>query len=83
MTYHHDGTLRPVTAFDAPGYMEPRLINVWSKAVAVRGHVDDWAAYCGRSDWTDGMTASQGDRLDQEEAARLFPVWAEHLSYRR
>ena len=47
------------------------------KVVAVTGHMNDWAAYIGPSDWTDERVAEQGDKLSPEQAGPLFYVLRE------
>ena len=42
------------------------------KIVAVIGHMGDWAAYRGLTDWTDEEVASSGDKLSREAAEALF-----------
>ena len=44
------------------------------KVVAVAGHVNDWAAYIGPTDWSDQEVAENGDKLDKKAAEALFYV---------
>jgi hypothetical protein len=54
------------------------------KIVAVAGHANDWAAYRGYSDWPDELVASNGDKIEQEQAEAVFWAMANSgRSYRR
>lgn len=43
------------------------------RVVAVEGAVNDWAAYESPISWPAEKTMEEGDKLNEEEAARLFP----------
>ena len=49
--------------------------------VAVRGAIDDWAAYEGPNDEDVQWVMDHGDKLDEDQARDLFPAFA-HLRYR-
>jgi hypothetical protein len=44
------------------------------RVVAVRGDVDDWAAYAGPASWPEQQVREHGNKLLQEDAARIFPI---------
>ena len=43
------------------------------KVVAV-AYADNWAAYCGPTEWPDQRVAEQGDKLSRRAAEALFDV---------
>jgi len=45
------------------------------KVVGIAGFNNDWAAYCGPSDWSDEMVAEQGSKLAYEQVESLFYVF--------
>ena len=51
--------------------------------VATEGGADVWAAYARPMPTTAQEVRSNGEKISYEEAARLFPEWAERLSWRR
>jgi hypothetical protein len=48
--------------------------NLCYVVVATVGDVGDWAAYAGLADWTPDQVATEGEKIDQKAAERLFPV---------
>jgi len=73
MSYHNKHAVHP-------NELEPGD-RMAIKIVAVIGHANDWAAYEANSQWSDDVTATNGDKIDAEAARRLFPV-CRHLTYR-
>lgn len=64
----------------APGDLTPgtQIVALFGekKVVAVVGYgPGDWAAYQGPGDWTDDRVADRGDKLAEEIALRLFPMF--------
>ena len=61
-----------------------RIVAQEWRAVAVKGGIDDWAAYCAPAErqWSDEKIASSGVKLTIEEARLRFPL-LNHALYRR
>ena len=58
---------------DAPGDIKDGDAVYWT-CVAVAGQANDWAAYQGFG--SPHLVRTQGEKLDQEVAERLFPIMA-------
>jgi len=42
--------------------------------VAIRGGIHDWAIYCGLTSWSEGLVASNGNKVhDEETIKKLVP----------
>jgi hypothetical protein len=53
------------------------------RVVAVKGQIEDWAAYKGPSDWSDEMICSNGNKIPENAARELFYVFdASGMRYR-
>lgn len=67
---------KPDTQIAYPGEISGRIF------VAVIGWVNDFAVYTAPQEWTVDHTASNGDKIGEDEARRLFPNMKGY-SYRR
>jgi hypothetical protein len=68
--------LAPDTQIAFPGTVNGKIV------VAVVGWVNDFAAYAAPQEWTVDHAASNGDKIGEDEARRLFPNMKGY-SYRR
>lgn len=66
-------------------YYKPELLKdaeggttISVKVVAVIGYADDWAAYWGPTDQSDGWIAHRGDKISRLAAEALFPAIGLH-----
>lgn len=58
-----------------------RLVKKF-KLVAVEGSNNDYAAYYGPAEWTDGEVADNGHKVTEEVANFFFPEWKFKLAWR-
>jgi hypothetical protein len=58
-------------------------VDLFTRVVASIGYAADWAAYAGSYEWDYESIASNGDKISEEDAKRIFPeIAALDLRYR-
>lgn len=82
---HFSGPDSPIDEDPQEGPYTPGIAGAIEEGsttiVAVIGYADDWAAYRGSSAWSLDEISSQGDKILEEEARRLFST-LNYLRYR-